>query len=127
MVESEFDAILLESIDEALSALGNSINQAIYFHLEQNFGIRKDEIPKRLGGFKQALENILGAGGDLVEILILKKLYEKVGKIFTYTNPGEFAFLRCVATAKSAFQERNRTALINELAEDEEFVKLGGE
>ena len=129
-LESEFNAVLLESIDEALSALGKPVKRAIYFHLEQSFGIRKDEIPQRIADFKQALENILGAnarvGGDLTEILILKKLYEKVGEVFTYTNPGEIAFLRCIATAKFVFQERNMTALTSELAPDEKLVKSGG-
>lgn len=126
-LESEFDAILIESIDEALSALGNTVNQAICFHLEQSFGIRKNEIPHRIADFKQALENILGVGGDLTEILILKKLYEKVGEVFMYTNPGEIAFLRCVAAAKFVFQERNMTTLTNELAQDEKLVQSGGE
>jgi hypothetical protein len=130
-LELEFDAILLESVDEALSALGDPVKRAIYFHLEQSFGIRKDEIPQRLADFKQALENILGAhacvGGEFTEILVLKKLYEKVGEVFKYTNPGEIAFLQYVATAKFAFQERSRTALTSELASDETLVKSGGE
>jgi CheY-like chemotaxis protein len=125
--EPEFVALLLESIDEALASLGDSIKQTTHFHLEQSFSIRKEEIPHRIGAFAQALENIFGVGGDLVEIIILKKLYEKVGEVFTPSSPGKTTFLQYITAAERAFQERNRTAEISKLGQDEKPIRSGGE
>ena len=123
LASTEFDALLLESIDEALSSLGDSIKQTTYFHLEQSFDIRKDEIPQRIHCFAQTLENIFGVGGDRVEILILKKLYGKVGEVFAHNNLEKMNFLQCVKAAQHVFQERNRTAEIRALFQDEKPIQ----
>jgi len=125
--ESEFDALLLDSIDEALSSLGESIKRTTYFHLEQSFDIRKDEIPHRIGTFAHALENIFGVGGDLIETTILKKLYEKVGQIFTPNSPGKTTFLQYITAAERVFEERNGIAEISALIQCRKPIQCGGE
>jgi hypothetical protein len=123
----EFDALLLESIDEALSSLGDLIKRTTYFHLEQSFDIRKDEIPYRVHAFAHALDNIFGAGSDLVETQILKKLYEKLGEVFPHNNSENATFLQCVKAAERLLQERNRTAEISALFQDETRIQSEGE
>ncbi|UCG37192.1 MAG: hypothetical protein JSV64_02650, partial [Candidatus Bathyarchaeota archaeon] len=76
----DFGKILLEAIDEGLSSLGQSSRQAIYFHLEKSFNIKKQEIPLRLEVFTGAIEQIFGSGADYLEILIVNRLNEKIGK-----------------------------------------------
>jgi hypothetical protein len=117
LIEPRFDAILLEAIDKALSSLGESIMQIIYFHLEKSFFIKRDEIPYRLGAFTQAIENIFGVGVDVLEILIVKKLYEEIGEAFDRNESGRFSFAECVTAAKSCFQQKNRIKTIEELVE----------
>jgi hypothetical protein len=124
--EREFKALLFESIDEALSSLGDSIKQATNLYLEQSFGIRKDEIPYRISAFAQALENIFGAGGDLVESLILKKLYEKIGEVFTPDSPGKTTFLQHITAAERVFQEKNQTAEVSVSIQEEKPIQYGG-
>lgn len=63
--KSEFDKLLLAAVDEGLSILGESSKKAIYFHLERNFGIKKDEIPSKVEVFSEALEQIFRAGRQL--------------------------------------------------------------
>ena len=117
MTEQQFDGLLLEAIDKALSSLGNSIMHTIYFHLEKSFFIKRDEIPYRLGAFTQAIENIFGVGADVLEILIANKLYEEIGEVFDRNESGRFSFMECATAAKNCFQQKNRITTIEELAE----------
>jgi len=76
---AEFDRVLLSAIDEALSSLGKSVRQSIYFHIESKFNVPRNRIPENLEEFQGALEKIFGTGARFIEILIMKNLYSKVG------------------------------------------------
>ena len=117
LIEPEFDVLLLEAIDEALSTLGDSIMHTVYFHLERSFHIRKDEIPYRLGAFTQAVENIFGAGANFIEILIMKKLHEKVDGAMKWNESERFGFTEYVARAKRVFQQKSTIKTVEELVE----------
>ena len=80
----EFNKLVLDAVDAGLSSLGDSPKQAIYFYLEKTFKIKRSEIPKKIEEFATALEQIFGHGAKLVEIQIMKLLYEKVGQAFVY-------------------------------------------
>jgi hypothetical protein len=101
-----FENILLEAVDEALASLGDSAKQAIYYHLEDKFKITKNEIPKRLKDFEDGLEKIFGLGARFIEILIMKKLYEKIGKPLEWNESKELIFFDYVTAAKQSFQKR---------------------
>jgi len=79
-----FKKILLEAVDEGLSSLGDSTKQTIYVHLEKNFKIKKQDIPNKIDEFTNAIEKIFGNGAKILEIQIMKHLYEKVGHGFEY-------------------------------------------
>ena len=74
----DLDGILIEAIDEALSSLGEDVKKSIYFHLEDLFKIKKQEIPSRLSDFSNALEQIFGLGARHLEIMFMKNLHEKI-------------------------------------------------
>lgn len=80
----DFRKLLLEAVDEGLSSLGNSQKQAIYFCLEKTFAVKKKEIPNKVEEFASAIEKIFGNGAKILEIQIMKHLYEKVGPDFEY-------------------------------------------
>lgn len=82
MPQNNLRKILLEAVEEGLSSLGDSPKQAIFFHLETSFKIKKDEIPANLTEFSKALEKIFGPGASYLERLIAKRLYEKLGLEF---------------------------------------------
>ena len=79
-----FKKLLLEAVDEGLSLLGDSSKQAIYFYLEKTFKIKKQDIPNKIWEFAKAIEKIFGPGAKILEIQIMKYLYEKVGHDFKY-------------------------------------------
>ncbi len=77
-IEEEFDDILLETIDETLSSLGEPAKKAIYFHLENNFRISKSEIPKKINEFSDIIQKIFGSGAGRLEIKFMKILHSKI-------------------------------------------------
>ncbi len=56
----KFEHVLLETLDEALSTLGENVKKTVYFHLQQKFLIAKQEIPYKIDDFSDALEQIFG-------------------------------------------------------------------
>jgi hypothetical protein len=82
-----FEDVLLDSVDEAFSSLGESVKKSIYFHLEHNFLITKQEIPSRIEDFSGALERIFGLGAKHLELLIMEKLYLKVKCSYKWDGP----------------------------------------
>jgi len=117
----DFEKLLLEAVDEALCSLGESAKQAIYFHLEKSFNIKRQEIPNKIVAFSEAIEKILGLGANFVEILIMKRLYEKIGGVFEWHESTNFAFTEYVAVAKQSFLEKKGSKTIEELVECEEI------
>jgi hypothetical protein len=101
-----FENLLLEAVDEALASLGDSAKQAIYYHLEDKFKITKNEIPNRLKDFTEGLEKIFGLGARFIEILIMKKLYEKIGQPLEWNESKELIFFDYVTAAKQSFQKK---------------------
>jgi len=80
----EFKELLLEAVDTALSSLGDSSKQAIYFYLEKNFTVEKQEIPNKVEEFANAIEEMLGYGAKILEVEIMKQLYMRIGSGFEY-------------------------------------------
>ena len=60
--EHEFNELLLISIDEALTSLGESAKTAIYSNIAQKFKIQKQEIPNRLDDFVEAIDAMPNGG-----------------------------------------------------------------
>ena len=101
--KKNFDEVLLEALDDALTSLGESIKHSIYFHLEKKFKLSKNEIPSRLKDLKEGLEKIFGVGAQFIEILIMKNLYKKIGKPLEWKEGTELAFLEYVSAARKTF------------------------
>lgn len=106
MSKRDFEKLLLDAVDEGLSSLGESSKQAIYFHLKKSFNIKKKEIPYKTETFAEAIEKIFGLGANFLEVLIMKRLYEKIGGVFEWHESTDFAFAEYVVVAKRSFLER---------------------
>ena len=90
MSQRNFSKLLLSAVEEGLSSLGDSPRQAIFFHLETSFNVKKEHIPSNLTEFTKALEGIFGFGAPYLEKLIIKHLYEKLGLEFADEENGTF-------------------------------------
>jgi hypothetical protein len=77
--EKEFEKLFIEAVDEGLGTLGESGKHMIFFHLDRSHSVKRHEIPKKPEAFARGLEKIFGAGASVLERLIVKSLYSKLG------------------------------------------------
>lgn len=77
--EKDFERLFIEAVDEGLGTLGESGKHMIFFHLDRSYSVKKHEIPKKPEAFARGLEKIFGAGASVLEKLIVKSLYSKLG------------------------------------------------
>ena len=107
----EFDKLLQNAIDDALLSLGESVKQAIYFHIENRFNVPKNNVSENLEEFQVGLEKIFGAGARFIEILIMKNLHLKIGlpleidgmelEFVKYVNAAEQSYLKTLTIETS--------------------------
>lgn len=98
-----FKEHLLEAIDEGLSVLGESGKKVVYYYLEKNFKIKKQDIPNKIDKFADAIEKIFGDGANILEIRIMKCLFKKIGYTFKKCSKREnLTFVEYIAAAKPA-------------------------
>jgi hypothetical protein len=99
LTQDEFDKYLMSAVDEGLCLLGDSSKQAILFHLETSFQLKKENIPSSLTEFQRALEGIFGPGATYIEKIIVKRLHEKLGLKLEESKNTDF--LKRVEVARS--------------------------
>jgi hypothetical protein len=108
----KFETVLLEAIDEAFSTLGQRVKNLIYFHLEQTFIIPRQDIPYRIDDFSDALEQIFGIAAKYLEILIMKKLHEKVPCFYEWKGPNwlvpNLTFRRYVELLRISYDNKGK-------------------
>lgn len=101
--EKDFEKLFIEAVDEGLDALGESGKYTIFFHLEKSYSIKKHEIPKKPEVFAKGLEKIFGAGASVLEKLIMKSLYSKLGLKYEDVESRPFAdYVKYVKEANNA-------------------------
>jgi hypothetical protein len=119
----KFELILLESIDESFSSLGESAKTSIYLHLERQFKVPREEIPYRLNDFSDALERIFGLGARHLEILIMKNLHTKIDCRYKWAGPKwlrpDLTFKKFVELTKLCYED------IGSIGEIEVIVDAG--
>jgi len=103
----DFERILLEAVDEGLSSLGESSKVAVYFHLQKNFNVRKEEIPCNVEAFAEAMEKIFGQGANFLEILIMKRLHEKVKGASRSMDSEDFTLTEYVASTRRSLLQKD--------------------
>jgi len=104
--EKDFDKLFIEAVDEGLDVLGESGRQMIFFHLEKSCSIKRHEIPKKPEAFAAGLEKIFGAGASVLEKLIVKNLYSKLGLKYEDKEERKFAdYVKEADNAKDARQD----------------------
>jgi hypothetical protein len=106
LTKKAFHKLMLQAVDSALSSLGDSARQSIYFHLEKKFDLTRDDIPDRIEDFDHGLERIFGAGTRFLEVLIMKRLYEEMGskgKVLKTDKSKEFKFVDYVKAVEQTY------------------------
>jgi len=73
---------LLRAVDCGLLALGEMARATVYHCLLTTRGLTRDEIPDKLDSFHKGLQQLLGPGTLVIEKIIAKSLYSKLGLTF---------------------------------------------
>src|SRR5713101_8638523 len=72
--KNAFDQALIDSVSAALDALGPTAKESIFLLLQRRNSISPDQIPKLVGEFVKALQDVLGPTSRVVEKLIIAGL-----------------------------------------------------
>ena len=108
--EQEFAALLIDSVDEAFSTLGQNVKASLYFHLETKFAVPKQDIPDRISDFTFALQQIFGLAAKSLEILIMQCLNRKVQCNYKWHGPKwlvpDLTFEKYVKLLQLALEDR---------------------
>lgn len=99
--EKEFNAQLLWAIDEALKQIFTETAMApIYNYLDQQYSLKREDIPEKLEAFTQGLEDFFRSGAVVVELVILKNLCPSLGFEVRQIKHNQ-DFVDCVRRLKS--------------------------
>jgi hypothetical protein len=99
--KGDFEKLVAEAVDYALSSLGNSKKQTIYSHLRNSHHLSKRDIPFKVREFAFALEETLGPASTLIEIEIMKALHEKAKNFKYFPVEENLSFVDYVETLRS--------------------------
>lgn len=91
-LETKFETAVTDAIDDSLSALGAANKQTIYRHLENRYGIKKEEIPFKIADFANAIEETFGSVAKLIEVKIIEKVHAKNKDFYYVTKKDELNF-----------------------------------
>lgn len=103
----KFKRALLEAIDESFNKiLVETATQSIYFHLEQDHHLKREDIPDNLEDFLFNLERIFGIGSLVIEKTIMKNLYSRLSLnnkdlSFEYEDKEQFNFIDYITDLRS--------------------------
>ena len=105
--QEEFEKLFMEAVDESLKSLGESVRQMIFFHLEKSYSIKRHDIPKKPEAFAEGLEKIFGVGALVLEKIIVKTLYSKLG--LEYEDKKDFVFIDYLRNFITTKEEQNKS------------------
>lgn len=95
---SRLDDALLEAVDFGLAVPGEIVRETIYERLETAYGIKRVEIPEKLPAFHQALRELVRSVANVMERVIAKNLYTRLGQSFV--NHEDWTLIEYVADLK---------------------------
>jgi len=78
--KDNFNKLLLKVIDDEMKQMfGEAATSIIFNHLEENYSLERAAIPEKLDVFIVGLEEFLSSGAQVIEKIILKKVYLTFG------------------------------------------------
>lgn len=101
------EMVILQSVEESLSSLGQSTKSVLYYHLSNAYNLRRMDIPARFDDFMEALEAIIGSGAKHLEVSIISNIYRKFNDAMGYTpEMGNLLSQRYLRGVESEAEER---------------------
>jgi uncharacterized protein (UPF0262 family) len=97
VIESRFDKVLLDAVDEGFTRVSNGAKDVVYYLIEKDYRIKRDDVPCRIMAFQKALVGLFGEGAEIVETQISMALSKRLGLNFQEGSNRTLATLVCVA------------------------------
>lgn len=105
---TNFEELLLSAIDEGLNLIGESAKKDVYNYLEHTLKMNRPEIPQRIEEFTKAIECLFGNGAKILEIQMMKNLFNKSGcTVKQQSGQTNLTFIEYITTIKK--QQNNNT------------------
>lgn len=82
LAEATFEKHLKSAMDDGLAVLGESVRDVIYYYIERDRGLARQEFPGRFTELHEYLRDVFGGGAKIIEKLIAKNLYDRLGLAF---------------------------------------------
>ncbi len=86
-----FNQLMLQVVDDSLSVMGEEPKKAMYQYLLTIHSLAKEDIPAKTDEFVLGMKKALGTASTVIERLILKKLYQRIGGTFRESQGLEFS------------------------------------
>jgi len=98
--------VLMLAVEEGLSILGKDVAPIIFYHIDNTFGLKTQDVLKEPDSFVKALEAIFGCGAATIEKLIVLSICANIG-----LNPKsvtELTLSECLKEAEIALKIKNK-------------------
>jgi hypothetical protein len=99
--EEKFNFGITEMVDESFSSFRNLNKETVYLRLEKAFKIKKEEIPFRIDGFADAIEQMFGVAAKLVEIRMIEALHKRFPEFVFIPKEGDVDFKEYVVSLRA--------------------------
>jgi len=93
VLDPPFKETFNSAVEKAMLLLGQSGKQATYYHLEKTFGIKRNKWHSDVEKFAEAVEQIFGAGAQLLLKAMAKELCSSLGLKFEESGELHFTYL----------------------------------
>ncbi|MCX8183539.1 MAG: hypothetical protein N3F08_03885 [Crenarchaeota archaeon] len=70
---------VLTCVNKGLSRLGETVKHVVYWYIENEYGLKREEIPKKPEEFLKGLEKMYEPGARVIELNILKEFSDEFG------------------------------------------------
>jgi hypothetical protein len=70
---------VLKCVDRGLRCLGETVKRIVYWYLENEQGLKREEIPDKPQEFIIGLEKIYGSGAKIIERFIVSEMVDEFG------------------------------------------------
>jgi hypothetical protein len=101
--KEEFKKLLLKTIDENLKQVfQETATHIIYQFLENNYSLKREEIPEKLETFMEGLHEFFRSGAHVIEQSILKELYVNFG--LKYKSREGYRFIDYIDDLENVYQ-----------------------
>ena len=101
--KEEFKKFLLQTIDENLKQIfRETATHIVYQFLENNYSLKRKEIPEKLETFIEGLREFFRSGAHMIEQSILKEMHANLG--LKYKNREGYRFIDYIDDLEGVYQ-----------------------